>query len=88
MAASAEDAREAPLLEGSGIFKYFGAITALNDVSFHLKRGDYSKWLREAVKDSDLAEEVAVIERDETLSASKSRSKVTQSIQRRYTLPA
>jgi ABC-type sugar transport system ATPase subunit len=40
LAASAGDAREAPLLEGSGIFKYFGAITALNDVSFHLKRGE------------------------------------------------
>ena len=40
MAASAGDAREAPLLEGSGISKYFGAITALNDVSFHLKRGE------------------------------------------------
>ena len=40
LAASAGDAREAPLLEGSGIFKYFGAITALNDVSFHLQRGE------------------------------------------------
>jgi hypothetical protein len=55
---------------------------------FHLKRGDYSKWLRDAVKDPDLAEEIAGIERDETLSASKSRSMVAQSIQTRYTLPA
>jgi simple sugar transport system ATP-binding protein len=31
---------EAPLLEGSGITKYFGAITALNDVGFRLERGE------------------------------------------------
>jgi hypothetical protein len=54
---------------------------------FHLKRGDYSRWLRDAIKDPDLAEEVAGVERDETLSAAKSRSMVTQAIRRRYTLP-
>jgi hypothetical protein len=55
---------------------------------FHLKRGDYSKWLRDAVKDPDLTGEVAAIERDETLPATKSRLKVKQSIQTRYTVPA
>ena len=37
--ASGQD-REEPLLEGSGITKYFGAITALNDVGFRLQRGE------------------------------------------------
>src|SRR5919106_835168 len=32
--------REELLLEGSGITKYFGAITALNDVGFRLQRGE------------------------------------------------
>ena len=31
---------EAPLLEARGIYKYFGAITALNNVSFHVDRGE------------------------------------------------
>jgi simple sugar transport system ATP-binding protein len=30
----------APLLEARGIVKYFGAITALRDVNFHLNRGE------------------------------------------------
>ena len=31
---------EAPLLEARGIYKYFGAIIALNNVSFHVDRGE------------------------------------------------
>ncbi len=31
---------EARLLEARGIYKYFGAITALNNVSFHVDRGE------------------------------------------------
>ena len=31
---------EAPLLEARDIYKYFGAITALNNVSFHVDRGE------------------------------------------------
>jgi len=38
--AGAPAAREAPLLEARGISKYFGAITALNGVDFHLDRGE------------------------------------------------
>jgi simple sugar transport system ATP-binding protein len=30
----------APLLEARGVYKYFGAITALRDVSFHVKSGE------------------------------------------------
>ena len=29
-----------PILEAIGVFKYFGAITALRDVNFHLSRGE------------------------------------------------
>jgi hypothetical protein len=55
---------------------------------FHLKLGDYSKWLRDAVKDPDLADEVADIERDQSLSAANSRTMVAQTIQARYTVQA
>ncbi|WP_243713820.1 hypothetical protein [Nostoc sp. 106C] len=30
---------------------------------FHLQRGDYSRWFREAIKDESLAEEVEKIEK-------------------------
>jgi simple sugar transport system ATP-binding protein len=38
--ASADENPGAPLLEARGISKFFGAITALSDVNFDLKRGE------------------------------------------------
>ena len=55
--------------------------------SYHLQRSDYSRWLREAVKDHDLADEVSAIERANA-SPSESRARVRRAIDRRYTLPA
>ncbi len=55
--------------------------------NYHLQRNDYSRWLREAVKDDDLAEEVSSIERANT-SPSESRARVRRAIDRKYTLPA
>jgi simple sugar transport system ATP-binding protein len=40
MAPSAEAGRDVPLLEARSISKYFGAITALNDVNFALQEGE------------------------------------------------
>jgi hypothetical protein len=54
----------------------------------HLRAGDYSRWLREQIKDDDLADEVAGIERDKRLSPLQSRSRVKEAIARRYTGPA
>ena len=55
---------------------------------YHLCRGDYSKWFREAIKDGELAEEAAAIERDLHLSASESRTRIAEAVKRRYTAPA
>ncbi|HEY3826134.1 MAG TPA: HAD family hydrolase [Bryobacteraceae bacterium] len=54
---------------------------------FHLRRGDYSQWLREAIRDAGLAEEVERVEKDESLSPADSRSRVAHAIAERYTAP-
>jgi hydroxymethylpyrimidine pyrophosphatase-like HAD family hydrolase len=55
--------------------------------SYHLRRHDYSNWLREAVKDDDLATEVHGIETADT-EAAQTRAQIREAILNRYTLPA
>lgn len=55
---------------------------------FHLRRGDYSRWLRGAVHDNPLAEEIDQIERRSDLSPGQTRVMITSLISTRYTLPA
>lgn len=54
---------------------------------YHLERNDYSTWLREAIKDADLADEVLEIEHEPN-PPERSRALVRKAIDRRYTLPA
>ena len=53
----------------------------------HLSAGDYSAWIRGAIKDEDLADEVAAVEHDLDLSAADSRARIKEAIDRRYTGP-
>jgi hydroxymethylpyrimidine pyrophosphatase-like HAD family hydrolase len=55
---------------------------------FHLRRGDYSAWFDQVIKDQALADETAKVEQDWDLPACDSRAKIKQLIERRYTLPA
>lgn len=55
---------------------------------FHLRNGDYSRWMATAIKDDELASEVAEIERAPDISAAESRIRVGRAIEKRYTLPA
>jgi hypothetical protein len=54
---------------------------------FHLRRGDYSRWFHDAVKDPYLAEQVARVERQHFLRPTETRSLVRDLIEARYTLP-
>nr|MBA2350581.1 DUF87 domain-containing protein [Burkholderiales bacterium] len=54
---------------------------------YHLQRGDYSRWLAQALKDGDLSKEVARIEQDEKLDAKASRARIREKIEARYTAP-
>jgi hydroxymethylpyrimidine pyrophosphatase-like HAD family hydrolase/energy-coupling factor transporter ATP-binding protein EcfA2 len=53
----------------------------------HLERGDYSRWFREAIKDQDLAEFAATVERGSVESAAESREAIKGAIEERYTAP-
>ena len=54
----------------------------------HLQAGDYSAWIRDAIKDEDLADEVAAVERDRGLDPNDSRARIKEAVDRRYTGPA
>lgn len=54
----------------------------------HLKKNDYSKWFREAIKDDDLAREVEAIETSQSKDPTKSRDAIRKAVEKRYTLPA
>ncbi|TDQ46335.1 HAD-IIB family hydrolase [Actinorugispora endophytica] len=54
----------------------------------HLRRHDYSRWLREAVGDAELADLVRGVEDDEDRAAADSRDEVARLVDERYTLPA
>jgi hydroxymethylpyrimidine pyrophosphatase-like HAD family hydrolase len=51
---------------------------------FHLRRGEYSVWLRDMIKDPELAAEIEVVERNPTSAAGRSRQQVLDALQRRY----
>jgi HAD superfamily hydrolase (TIGR01484 family) len=54
----------------------------------HLRRGDYSEWFQNAIKDPDLAAEARNVETDVSLPAGESRERLKELVLRRYTAPA
>jgi len=56
--------------------------------TYHLQRKDYSRWLRVEVKDRELADAIAVVETDRSLSPEASRARIREAVEARYTLPA
>jgi HAD superfamily hydrolase (TIGR01484 family) len=54
---------------------------------YHLRRGDYSRWFRSAVKDNYLADHTARIEQRQDLSTAETRKLIRGLIEARYTLP-
>ncbi len=55
---------------------------------FHLHNQDYSSWLREAIKDSELADEVQIIENEGKADARTSRDRILEAIAKNYTAAA
>ncbi|MGD9764737.1 MAG: HAD-IIB family hydrolase [Candidatus Binatia bacterium] len=52
---------------------------------FHLRRGDYSRWFRESIKDEGLAADTDIVERTPALDAAESRARIRAAIEQRYT---
>ena len=55
--------------------------------TYHLRRHDYSRWFREAIKDEILAEEASGIENRDELLPEESRTRMKEAVTRLYTLP-
>ena len=55
---------------------------------FHLRNGDFERWMRTSVKDGGLADEVAAIAADERLPVGEIRALVRSAVETRYTAPA
>jgi hypothetical protein len=55
---------------------------------YHLRQGDYSRWISTSIKDEELAEKVAAVEQTPQISAEESQQRISKEIERRYTLPA
>jgi hypothetical protein len=51
---------------------------------YHLRRHDYSRWVREGVKDESLADEVGKVERNDG-SAQQTRDAIFDAIRAHYT---
>lgn len=69
-------------------FNQIGAGVDDDTWSFHLKRGDYSQWIRDALKDEPLASRVEDVETSQELSAQQSRERIRALIEQEYTAPA
>ena len=54
----------------------------------HLREGAYSRWFRDAIKDQGLATEAAGVEEETSISASDSRARIKELVERRYTASA
>jgi hydroxymethylpyrimidine pyrophosphatase-like HAD family hydrolase len=55
--------------------------------TWHLQRGDYSRWFEDIIGDSDLAEAARRIEADTALDSRQSRARIRDAIESRYTQP-
>jgi hypothetical protein len=54
----------------------------------HLRAGEYSRWVRDSIKDEQLAEDIAGVEEDEAVTAADSRRRIRDAIESRYAVEA
>ena len=77
-------------LKAPNLMQFLQLADGIDDATWehHLRQGDYSRWLREQVKDSELAADVAKVEADAAAGPHDTRAAVRAAVEARYTLPA
>jgi len=55
---------------------------------YHQRKGHYSRWIKDIIKDDDLAAEVAAVEEDREASPKEARRRIREAIEQRYAAPA
>ncbi len=55
---------------------------------WHLDKAEFSSWMRTAIKDEDLADEVARVEASSKCSVDEARKRIRAAVERRYSAPA
>jgi hydroxymethylpyrimidine pyrophosphatase-like HAD family hydrolase len=55
---------------------------------YHLRRGDYTEWFRDKIKDEGLAAEAERVAKETTATPAETRARIKAAIEQRYTLPA
>ena len=83
--------KEAKLnLKASNLFMFVQLADGVDDETweFHRKKGDYSEWIRDQIKDNQLADDLAEIEANSAADPKDTRAAVRAAIEARYTLPS
>jgi hydroxymethylpyrimidine pyrophosphatase-like HAD family hydrolase len=77
-------------LRAQNLLQFLELATGVDDDTwnFHLRRGDYSRWFRDVIKDPDLAADATAVERDRFIARDAALEALRTAIEGRYTLPA
>jgi hypothetical protein len=77
-------------LQAHNLMVFLSLADGVDDATwdYHLKRGDYSRWFRDGIKDEELASEAEQVEAVAPASADEARALLRAAIERHYTLPA
>jgi hypothetical protein len=77
-------------LRAQNLLQFLDVAAGVDDDTwtYHFRRADYSRWFRDVIKDPELAEATAAIERDRFQSRSNALAALRAAVEARYTLPA
>jgi Helicase HerA, central domain len=77
-------------LRAQNLILFLQLAAGIDDATWlhHLRNGDYSRWIRDCIKDDVLADEVHAIEQRPAPDAAETRELIKAAVEHHYTLPA
>lgn len=74
-------------LRAQNLTLFLQLVDGVDDATWlhHLRRGDYSRWFRDVIRDEDLAAEASRVERDPNLDPQATRAAIHAAVEQRYT---